>query len=100
MDKKKQLKNVSFGGDWSEKILNDYERDIFIQKLKNIYQSCLINEFPEDDLEEVFYYIKNNIEKGDIFAQSFKDKLKIKDPYQRQTELLRTINNIKKWLPN
>ena len=99
MDKKKQLKNISFGGDWSEKILNDHEKNIFIQKLKYIYKSSFIYEIPESDLEETFSYIKNNIEKGDIFIQSFKDKLKIKDPYQRKSELLKTINNIIRWLP-
>ena len=39
------------------------------------------------------------LEKGDIFIQSFKDKLKIKDPYQRRSELLKTINNLMRWLP-
>tara|TARA_S200000501_G_scaffold338996_1_gene346247 strand:- start:58 stop:360 length:303 start_codon:yes stop_codon:yes gene_type:complete len=99
MDKKKQLKNISFGGDWSEKILNDHEKHIFIKRLKYIYESSFINEIPKSDLEETFFYIKNNIEKGDIFIQSFKDKLKIKDPYQRRSELLRTINNLMRWLP-
>ena len=31
-------------------------------------------------------------------AKSFEEKLGIKDPYLRKVELLKTINNIKKWL--
>ena len=28
MEKKKQLKNVAFGGDWSEKSLEDHEKNL------------------------------------------------------------------------
>ena len=33
MEKKKQLKNVAFGGDWSEKSLENYEKKIFLREM-------------------------------------------------------------------
>ena len=42
--------------------------------------------------------IRNNLEKGHIFAKSFEEKLRIEDPYLRKTELMKTIDNIRKWL--
>ena len=98
MEKKKQLKNVAFGGDWSEKSLEDHEKKIFLRKMNNIQESCFSNEIGEEDLQGVLHYIRNNLEKGHIFAESFEEKLGIKDPYLRKVELLKTINNIKKWL--
>tara|TARA_B100000900_G_C20248267_1_gene580867 strand:- start:145 stop:447 length:303 start_codon:yes stop_codon:yes gene_type:complete len=98
MDKKKQLKNVAFGGDWSEKSLEDHEKKMFLKEIKKIYESCFCNEISEKDLQEILYYMKNNLEKGHIFAKSFEEKLQIKDPYLRKAELTKTINNIRKWL--
>ena len=98
MEKKKQLKNVAFGGDWSEKSLENYEKKIFLREMNRIKESCFSNEIREEDLQRVLYYIKNNLERGHIFAKSFEEKLRIEDPYLRKTELMKTIDNIRKWL--
>ena len=98
MRKKNQLKNVSFGGDWSENILSDYEKKYFLKKLQKLYEHSFFQKIPEEELEEVVCHLRNHLEKGEIFAQSIKDKIKIKDPYQRKCELLKTIYTIKKWL--
>ncbi len=98
MDKKKQLKNVAFGGDWSEKTLADYEREIFLDKLRRAYQQSMTGELKYRELQEISTYIRKNVEKGDLLAKSFEEKIRIKDPYQRKTALLKVINVIKLWL--
>jgi len=98
MDKKKQLKNVAFGGDWSEKTLDDYEREIFLDKLRRVYQQSMTGEFKYREIQEILTYIRENIEKGDLLAKSFEEKIRIKDPHQRKMALLKVINIIKLWL--
>ena len=98
MDKKKQLKNVAFGGDWSEKTLADYEREVFLGKLRRAYQQSMTGELKDRELQEISTYIRENIEKGDLLAKSFEEKIRIKDPYQKKIALLKIINIIKLWL--
>ena len=98
MDKKKQLKNVAFGGDWSEKTLDDYEREIFLDKLRRVYQQSMTGEFKYREIQEILTHIRENIEKGDLLAKSFEEKIRIKDPHQRKIALLKVINIIKLWL--
>jgi hypothetical protein len=98
MDKKKQLKNIAFGGDWSEKTLADYEREVFLGKLRRAYQQSMTGELKDRELQEISTYIRENIEKGDLLAKSFEEKIRIKDPYQKKIALLKVINIIKLWL--
>ena len=73
MEKKKQLKNVAFGGDWSEKSLEDHEKKTFLRRMNNIQESCFSNEIGEEDLQGVLYYIRNNLEKV-IYLQNHSKK--------------------------
>ncbi len=98
MDKKKQLKNVAFGGDWSEKTLADYEREVFLDKLRRSYQQSMTGELKDRELQEISTYIRENIEKGDLLAKSFEEKIRIKDPHQKKIALLKVINIMKLWL--
>ena len=98
MDKKKQLKNVAFGGDWSEKTLADYEREVFLDKLRRAYQQSMTGELKDRELQEISTYIRENIEKGDLLAKSFEEKIRIKDLHQKKIALLKVINIIKLWL--
>ena len=98
MDKKKQLKNVAFGGDWSEKTLADYEREVFLDKLRRAYQQSMTGELKYRELQEISTYIRENIEKGNLLAKSFEEKTRIKDRHQRKIALLKVINIIKLWL--
>lgn len=98
MDKKKQLKNVAFGGDWSEKALDDYEREVFLDKLRRVYQQSMTGELKYRELQEISTYIRENIEKGNLLAKSFEEKTRIKDRHQRKIALLKVINIIKLWL--
>lgn len=98
MDKKKQLKNIAFGGDWSEKTLADHEKEVFLDKLRKTYQKSMTGELKDKELQEILIYIRKNVEKGNLLAKSFEEKIKIKNSHQRKTELLKVINIIKLWL--
>lgn len=98
MDKKKQLKNIAFGGDWSEKTLADYEKEVFLDKLRKTYQKSMTGELKDRELQEILIYTRKNVEKGNLLAKSFEEKINIKNSYQRKTELLKVINIIKLWL--
>jgi len=98
MDKKNQLKNVAFGGDWSESIKSDYEISILIKRLENIYEKCSYEYIENSEFDNILQYVENNIEKGLLFSRSFKKNIRITDPFERKCELLKTINLIKKWI--
>ncbi|MDB4225425.1 MAG: hypothetical protein ACKVLI_05890 [Alphaproteobacteria bacterium] len=98
MDKKNQLKNVAFGGDWSESIKSNDEISIIVKRLENIYKRCSYEYIQDSEFNDILDYVEDNIEKGEIFSRSFQKNLRHEDPLKRKSELLKTINLIKKWV--
>lgn len=98
MDKKNQLKNVAFGGDWSESIKSNDEISVIVKRLENIYKRCSYEYIQDSEFNDILEYVENNIEKGQIFSHSFQRNIRYKDPLKRKYELLKTINLIKKWV--
>ena len=72
--------------------------DVSLPKTLQAFDSLkfpLKGVFGNNDEGEKVDLLKICEQKGFVF----KDKLKIKDPYQRRSELLKTINNLMRWLP-
>ena len=76
MDKKNQLKNVAFGGDWSESIKSNDEISIIVKRLENIYKRCSYEYIQDSEFNDILDYVEDNIEKGEIFSRSFQKNLR------------------------
>ena len=97
MDKKKQLGNVAFGGNWSEEILILDELRSILGVIDKAIDDCMDRDVEDEDLHQAMLYVRKNVEKGPMLCVAFFKALKIENQSLRQERLQEVGNMIKMW---
>lgn len=97
MDKKKQLGNVAFGGNWSEEILILDELRSILGVIDKAIDDCMDRDVEDEDLHQAMLYVRKNVEKGPMLCVAFFKALKIENQSLRQERLQEVGNMIKIW---
>ncbi len=97
MDKKKQLGNVAFGGNWSEEILIMDELHSILDVIDKAVDDCMDRDVEGEDLHQAMLYVRKNVEKGPMLCVAFFKALKIENQSLRQERLQEVGNRIRMW---
>lgn len=97
MEKKKQLSNVAFGGNWSEEILVIDELRATLSVIDKAVDECMDRDVEDEELHQAMLYVRQNVEKGAMLCSAFFKALKIQDQVSRQVELQRVVQLIWAW---
>jgi len=97
MDKKKQLANVAFGGNWSEEILRLEDLRTILGVIDKAVEDCMARDVEDEGLHQAMLYIRKNVEKGPMLCEAFFKALKIKNQNLRHQRLQEVGNMIRMW---
>jgi len=97
MDKKKQLGNVAFGGNWSEEILILDELRSILEVIDKAIDECMDRDVEDEDLHQAMLYVRKNVEKGPMLCVAFFKALKIENQCLRQERLQEVGNMVRLW---
>lgn len=86
MDYKSKMQNVSFGGGWSEELIERDETDNVLWVLKQAVNLCMETDTRSDEVEEALKFVETHIDKGCILAKQFRAALSFKEGYARYQE--------------
>lgn len=94
---KKQLKNVAFGGSWSEEILVNGQYQEALSVLACAVSECRERDVRTPELYEALDYIRKKVGKGPELSASFLRAVNEVNPDIREQRAKRVFNNIKRW---
>ncbi len=95
---KEKMRNVAFGGNWSEELVSLNERDCALAVLQRAVDICTEEDPRGLELEEALSYLAERVEKGASLTQRFKKALIIPHQEQRAREAAETLRLIRNWL--
>ena len=99
MDRKDQLKNVSFGGAWSDQIPGQESRARAIGMVIDAPPRAAEEDLREDiELGEAVVTCCLAHPKGEGLRRSWQRALEMQDPGQRQAELARVAKILETWV--
>lgn len=98
MDRKRQLSNVSFGGDWSEAILTREEVHEDLDVLRAAVARCVEEDPLTDDVRAALERLARRVVRGSRIQAAFLKAGGIAEPGLRTAELSRCLLNIKRVL--
>lgn len=97
MDKKKQLSNVAFGGNWSEQILAADELKLELDIIAQAVTQCTSRNVEDEALHRALLYIHKNVEKGPMLYAAFFKALRIENQGLRYREVSKVEHMIRQW---
>jgi hypothetical protein len=97
MDKKNQLSNVAFGGNWSEEILVNDELSKILNVIERAVQDCMERDVEDEALLNAMLYVRKNIEKGPMLCAAFFKAIRIENQGLRYTETRKVELMIRSW---
>ncbi|WP_156121756.1 hypothetical protein [Halocynthiibacter namhaensis] len=97
MDIEKQLKNVAFGGSWSEEILVNARFNGALIVIANAVVECRDHDVRTPELHEALDYVREKINKGPELASSFLVAVGEVNPDVREQSAGVIFRNIKRW---
>jgi hypothetical protein len=97
MDKKKQLSNVAFGGNWSEKILVTDELHTILDVISLAVSECTERDVEDEKLHQAMLYIRKNVEKGPLLCGAFFKAIRIENQGLRSAEANKVEQMIREW---
>jgi len=97
VERKKQLGNVAFGGNWSEEILIVGELKLVLAVIEGAVAESIDRDVFDADLRAALEYVCAKIEKGPMLVEAFKKGLRIENQGMRHTELHRVYQMIHNW---
>ena len=97
MEKKKQLSNVAFGGNWSEEILVNDELNAVLDVIAQAVTHCAQRDVEDEALHRAMLYIRKNVEKGPMLCAAFFRALRIENQGLRYTETCKVEYMIRQW---
>jgi len=97
MDKKKQLSNVAFGGNWSEQILVSDELQAVLDVIHRAVQNCTEHDVEDEALLNAMLYIRKNVEKGPMLCAAFFKAIRIQTQTLRYSETCKVEQMIRIW---
>ena len=96
-EKKNQLGNVAFGGNWSEEILILDELHSILDVIDRAVEDCTERDVEDEELHRAMLYIRKNVEKGPMLCVAFFKALKIENQGLRQERLNEVGSMIRMW---
>lgn len=97
VEKKNQLGNVAFGGNWSEEILILDELHSILDVIDKAVEDCTERDVEGEDLHQAILYVRKNVEKGPMLCEAFFKALKIENQSLRQERLNEVGSMIRMW---
>ena len=97
MDKKTQLANVAFGGNWSEQLLRDDELHQVLDVIATAVTQSLDRDVEDEALLNAMLYIRKNVEKGPLLCAAFFKALRIENQGLRYDKLCKVEYMIRTW---
>jgi hypothetical protein len=97
MDKKKQLSNVAFGGNWSEEILTNDELYAVLDVIALAAAECMSRDVEDEALLNAMLFIRKNIEKGPMLCAAFFKAIRIENQALRYREVGKVEDMIRQW---
>ena len=97
MEKKKQLGNVAFGGNWSEEILVNDELHKVLNVIAQAATHCANHDVEDEALLNAMLYIRKNVEKGPMLCTTFFRALRIENQGLRYSAVCKAEHLIRQW---
>lgn len=98
MEFKKKISNVSFGGNWSEELITEYEIVESLTSLQWAVDNCRKQEVNTAEVNTVLIHLTKDLEKGKILSDRFKRGHLIIDQNLREAHFRECFRLIKVWL--
>ena len=96
-DLKTQLKNVAFGGSWSEEILHVSELEAALKVIANAADTCTEIDVRTDELKGALSFVASKIEKGSQLRTQFLKAVVIQDQEARRCAARQVLRQIQSW---
>ncbi|MGJ8606198.1 MAG: hypothetical protein ACSHXH_18960 [Marivita sp.] len=97
VDLKTQLKNVAFGGSWSEEILRVSELEAALKVIANAADTCTEIDVRTDALKEALNFVASKIEKGPQLKAQFLKAVVIEDQDARSCAAQQVLQQMQSW---
>ncbi|SEL38764.1 hypothetical protein [Pacificibacter marinus] len=97
VDLKTQLKNVAFGGSWSEEILRVSELEAALSMIENAADTCIELDVRTDALNEALSFVASKIEKGPQLKAQFLKAVVIEDQDARSCAAQHVLRQMQSW---
>ena len=98
MEFKKKISNVSFGGNWSEELITEYEIVESLTSLQWAVDNCRKQEVNTAEVDTALIHLTKDLEKGKILSDRFKRGHLIIDQNLREAHFRECFRLIKVWL--
>jgi hypothetical protein len=96
-DLKKQLKNVAFGGSWSEEILRSSDLDDALKVISHAADICTEINVRTDNLIKALDFVASKIEKGPQLKAQFLKAVVIENQETRNTDAHKALRQMQRW---
>lgn len=96
-DIEKQLKNVAFGGSWSEQRFTDTRREQVLLVIRQAVAECTECDVRTQELHEALDYVRAHYGKGQELASSFLVAVGEQNPELRLQAVQSVYRNIERW---
>jgi|GEM_PF-224465 len=97
MEKKNQLSNVAFGGNWSEEILVNEELRAVLDVIAQAVTHCASRDVEDEALLNAMLYVRKNIEKGPMLCRAFFKAIRIENQGLRYSQVSKVEYQIRMW---
>lgn len=97
MEKKKQLGNLAFGGNWSEEILVTDELNRALDAITLAATNCGVRDVEDEALLSAMLYVRKNVEKGPMLCAAFFKAIRIENQGLRYIEVCKVEHQIRQW---
>lgn len=97
VDLKTQLKNVAFGGSWSEEILRVSELEDALKVIENAADTCTEIDVRTDELNDALDFVASKIEKGPQLKAQFLKAVVIQDQEVRSCTAQAVLQQMQSW---
>lgn len=99
MDRRSQLKNVAFGGGWSQAIPRRERYEEAVSLVRDApSETCLRDLRNDGQLNDAVHLLCQANPKGEIIQKSWDRALGVPDPGQRSRELIRIVRILEMWV--
>lgn len=95
---KDKMRNVAFGGNWSEELVSLNERDCALAVLQRAVDICTEEDPRGPELDAALEYIAERVEKGASLTHRFRKALTIPHQDERAHQAAQTLRLIRNWL--
>ena len=97
VERKDQLGNVAFGGNWSEEILTNERLASVLDCVEAAAVECADRDVEDEEFLAAMLYVRKEIEKGPMLCGAFFKALRTENPGLRQVEAVRVAKMIRGW---